>query len=382
MNYIGSKYSLLSEIENVLDGHSVPRDGIALDLFSGTGAVGQLLKLRGYATYANDWQCYSYLTNVAFLAFNDFPKFANLLSSQKWGKEIGTALCDEEILTYSIAGREPLPRNLPGAQVLCYLDRLEGTRGPFFESYCSGGEAERMYFSEENGLRIQAIRDLIEGWFEEGSVSSDERAWLVACLIEAADRVANTASVYGAYLKHVKKTARKPLRLVALQPISSPHPPAQHRVYCEDSLKLLERFFPGEIQLTYVDTPYNHRQYAANYHILETIARWDMDQFEPRGVTGLRKAEEQRSDFCVKTAVEASFRQLFERIRSNYLLLSYNDEGLLGKDALLGLFEEFCTDVSFTQIKFKRFRADIDHENRVYKRDHTHEFLVLGKLCP
>jgi adenine-specific DNA methylase len=66
-------------------------------------------------------------------------------------------------------------------------------------------------------------------------------------------------------------------------------------------------------------------------------------------------------------------------VKSNYLLLSYNDEGLLEKDSLQGLFEEFCTDVSFTQIKFKRFRADVDHENHVYKRDHTHEFLVLGR---
>ena len=380
MNYIGSKYSLLAEIESVLDGHSVPRNGIALDLFAGTGAVGQLLKLRGYVTYANDWQCYSYSTNVAFLVFNDFPEFTNLLNSQKWGKEIGTASCDEAILTYSITGREPLPGDLPCARVLCYLDHLKGTRGTFFEAYCCGGEAERMYFSKENGLRIQAIRDLIERWFEEDLVSSAEQAWLVACLIEAADRVANTASVYGAYLKHVKKSARKRMRLVALKPAASPHPPAQHRVFCEDSLELLERFSPSEVQLIYVDTPYNHRQYAANYHILETIAQWDMNRFQPRGVTGLRKAEEQRSDFCVKSAVEVSFRQLFERTKSNYLLLSYNDEGLLEKDTLLSLFEEFCADVSFAQIKFKRFRADVDRENRVYKRDHTHEFLVLGKL--
>jgi adenine-specific DNA-methyltransferase len=191
--------------------------------------------------------------------------------------------------------------------------------------------------------------------------------------------VANTASVYGAYLKHVKKTAQKPLTLVALHPISSSHPASQHRVFCQDSLTLLDRFAPGQLCLTYVDPPYNHRQYASNYHILETIARWDLDQFEPRGVTGLRDAQQQRSDFCRRSAVEAGFRILFERVNSHFLLFSYNNEGLLAEEKLLELFETFCTDVQFRQIRFKRFRADVDHENRVYKTDHTHEFLVLGK---
>jgi hypothetical protein len=88
MNYIGSKYSLLAGIETVLDRYRIPRDGIALDLFAGTGAVAQLLKLRGHVTYANDWQFYSYVTSVAFLAFNEFPEFANLLSDRMWEREI------------------------------------------------------------------------------------------------------------------------------------------------------------------------------------------------------------------------------------------------------------------------------------------------------
>ncbi len=263
--------------------------------------------------------------------------------------------------------------------MLRYLNALEGARGPFYEAYCRGGRSRRLYFSKKNGRRIQAIRDAIEGWDAEGLLSQPEKAWLVACLIESADRVANTASVYGAFLKHVKASARKPLRMVALRPVPSPHPAGQHRVFREDGLALLERLGKANIQLTYIDTPYNHRQYAANYHILETIARWDVDQFEPRGVTGLREAEELRSDFCLRTAVEKAYRQLFRRLRSDYVLLSYNDEGLLDRKALVSLFDEFCSDVDFREMEWKRFRADIDRENRVYKRDRLHEYLVLGR---
>ncbi|TET52479.1 MAG: hypothetical protein E3J64_05065 [Anaerolineales bacterium] len=236
-----------------------------------------------------------------------------------------------------------------------------------------------MYFSRKNGMRIQAIRDTIEVWEGQELISPTEKAWLVACLIESADRVANTASVYGAYLKHVKASARKPMRMVALKPAPSPHPPQQHRVFCEDSLGLLERLSETEINLIYVDTPYNHRQYAANYHVLETIAQWDMGQFEPRGVTGLRQPEAQRSDFCISSAVEEAYRELFQRLRSSYVRLSYSDEGLRSKESVVALFEEFCSDVDFKEIESRRFRADVDRENRVYKRDRLHEFLVLGK---
>jgi adenine-specific DNA-methyltransferase len=379
MNYIGSKYSLLKEIETVLDEHRVPRDGIALDLFAGTGAVAQLLKLRGHILYANDWQYYSYVTNVAFIEHNELPRFETLLANETWGARIRAVSPKQEIITYSIASRKPLNDDLPCVQVLHYLNQIPGKCGPFYEAYCCGGEAGRMYYSQENGLRIQAIRDQIEMWTNDQLISPKERAWLVAGLIEAADRVANTASVYGAYLKHVKRSAQKPLALVALEPAASPHPANRHRVFCKDSEELLKSFKQGPLRLIYVDPPYNHRQYSANYHILETIARWDVDQFEPRGVTGLRDPEDQRSDFCIRSVVEAAFRRLFEQMNSEYLLFSYNNEGLLSQEKLLGLFEEFCTDVSFTQIKYSRFRADVDHENRVYKADHTHEFLVLGK---
>jgi adenine-specific DNA-methyltransferase len=379
MNYIGSKYSLLEEIESALDIYPIPREGIALDLFAGTGAVSQLLKLHGYITYANDWQRYSYVTNVAFIELNALPDFGTLLADAEWGRCISRLSSGEEIKTYSITTREPLREDIPCAQVLRYLNQLPGRCGPFCEMYCNGGKAGRMYFSRENGLRIQAMRDMIENWSEARLISKKEKAWLLACLIESADRVANTASVYGAYLKHVKRTAQKSLSMVALRPTSSKHPADAHQVFCEDSNELLARFSVGDLNLIYIDPPYNHRQYASNYHILETMARWDMDQFDPRGVTGLRDADEQRSDFCLRSAVEDAFRDLFERIHSEYLLFSYNNEGLLSQDKLLGLFEEFCTDVRFTQIEFRRFRADVDHENRVYKADRIREYLILGK---
>lgn len=352
MNYIGSKYSLLPEIRRVLDKNNVPVDGVALDLFAGTGVVARFLKDRGYVVYANDWQYYSYLTCVAFIEHNDLPAFQSL--------QFGN--CGEK-----------------AAYALSYLSQLPGKTGMFYDAYCEGGIANRQYFSRENGLKIQAIRDQIEAWSNEGSITAAEEGWLVTSLMEGADKVANTASVYGAYLKHIKQTARKPLQLNMQMPVSSSYDVSLHRAFCTDSIALLNKLSREKLRLVYIDPPYNSRQYNANYHILETIARWDLSDFEPRGITGLRRVKENKSDYCSKTKAAAAFRRLFGSINAEYILFSYNNEGLLSKDEINSLFHDYCSNIRFEEIPYKRFRADNDGKNRVYKGDDTVEYLVLGR---
>jgi adenine-specific DNA-methyltransferase len=380
MNYIGSKYSLLQEIGAILDKNQVPPDRIAVDLFAGTGAVAQFLKQRGYCVYANDWQTYSYYTNLAFIKYNDLPSFERLLSDTLWERRIRSVKPVYPVVAYSISQRRQLNTEEPCAQVLTYLNQMPGKRGLFYETYCQGGTEGRQYYAHENGLRIQSIRDQIQEWYKQKLISERENAWLVACLIEAADRVANTASVYGAHLKHIKRTAQKPLVLVALHPVDSLFDEEQHRVFCEDGEQLLRKLNQQECRLVYIDPPYNHRQYSANYHILETIACWDIDTFVPRGVTGLRPSLLQRSDFCIRSSVAETFHRLFSLVRAEYLLFSYNNEGLLSEEQLRALFEEFCIDITFEKLPFKRFRADVDRDNRIYTAHSTYEFLVLGRV--
>jgi len=365
MNYIGSKYSLLSDIRRVLDKHGVPADGLALDLFSGTGVVAQALKTRGHVVHANDWQYYSYVTNVALIEQDSIPEFGGLLRDEHWRKRIG---------------RAPTLFGTPADGVLAYLNHHEGRPGPFYEAYCEGGTAGRQYFSKHNGLRIQTIRDEIKLWRDEGLTTENEMCWLVACLIESADRVANTASVYGAYLKHVKASAHKRLALRPLEPVNSPDGALGHKAHCEDAARLLDQLRNMHFRLVYIDPPYNARQYNSNYHILETIARWDVESFVPRGVTGLREAKENRSDYCLQRKAEGTFRELFGKLNAEYVLFSYNNEGLLSDDALRRLFDQRCDEVHFERVAYKRFRADTDGENRVYSGDETTEYLIMGKL--
>lgn len=360
MNYIGSKFSLLPDIERVLNTNGVPASGIALDLFAGTGIVAQFLKQRGHHVYANDWQHYSYLTCVAYIEHNELPKFEALLSDNYWGSQI---------------------RSCSGAsQVLSYLDQLPGEPGLFYQTYCEGGECGRLYFSKNNGLKIQAIRNQIQSWSQDQLITQGEKAWLIASLLEGADRVANTASVYGAYLKQVKRSAQKPLQLRVPIPVPSPHNAEHHRAFCMDSESLLQKLSETRLKLVYIDPPYNSRQYNANYHILETIARWDLNEIEPKGITGLRSSRENRSDYCRKPRALYAFQKLFSLLNTDYVLFSYSSEGLVTKQELETLFNEYCSTVRFEEIPYRRFRADNDGENRVYKGDTTTEYLILGQL--
>ena len=378
MNYIGSKYSLINNIASLISQH-VPIKGKALDIFSGTTTVAQQLKLLGFETYANDWQHYSFVTANSYLSFSDYPSFQNLLENTSINEDFDCDSLEKITIIHSLKNRKKVVENKPAFRVLWYLENLKGIDGEFYHQYCEGGREQRLYYSKQNGLKIQVIGDKITEWKQQGFLSDDEYYWLRASLVESADRIANTASVYGAFLKKVKKSAQKSLKMVALAPIVSPNKRLKHQAFCHDASTLFQAKDLPQMTLTYFDPPYNHRQYSGNYHILETIAKWDLDQFEPRGKTGLRNSSEQSSPFCSKVKALNAFDHLFSTIRSDYLLFSYNNEGLLSEEQLVSLFEKYCSSIQFFKLNYGRFRADNDSENRKYTGDSVVEFLILGK---
>ncbi|MGH7484706.1 MAG: hypothetical protein ACREMY_03750, partial [bacterium] len=96
------------------------------------------------------------------------------------------------------------------------------------------------------------------------------------------------------------------------------------------------------------------RQYAANYHIIETIARGD----EPAavGVSGLRPWRDQYSNFCTKTKIFESFRRIFADMDCPVFVLSYSEDGLLQRAAIEDLLGEFGLESTCVS-DFPRFRC-------------------------
>ena len=350
MNYIGSKYSLLTFLEEGIMGRVDPANRVFLDIFAGTGIVGWHFKQGKFRIVSNDIQYYAYCLNRALVKINRPPEFPGVVKGLKVSQE--TSSCD------------------PVDAVLGYLNALEGEAGFIYRNFCPGGtqdsEFKRQYFSDENGKRSDAIRLQIERWWEAERLTEDEYFYLLAGLIDAADRVANTASIYGAFLKHIKKTAMKPLRLERLPIVESDR---EHQVYICDGSRLVEKV-PCDV--LYMDPPYNHRQYCANYHVLETLARYDDPEL--RGVTGLRPYEDQKSDFCVKKRALPALEEMVHKTGARYVFLSYNSEGIMQKDGILSTMGKYG-NVEVISRDYSRFRADIDRENRVYKADRVEEYL-------
>ena len=189
--------------------------------------------------------------------------------------------------------------------------------------------------------------------------------FLLASLLENADKVANTASVYGAFLKHIKKTAQKDLYL---EPAFFVENENDHLVFNEDSNILITKI-SGDI--LYLDPPYNHREYGANYHLLNTIAKYDT--FTPQGKTGLRPYH--KSNYCKRAKVVEAFDELIKNAQFRYIFLSYNNEGLMSLNQIRNIMQKYGKyDLQSTH--YNRFKADKE-ENRTHKANTTTEYIHI-----
>jgi adenine-specific DNA-methyltransferase len=355
VNYIGSKFSLLPFLERHITQFSTPDSGWTFfDIFSGTGIVGRHFKRLGFRVVSNDIQYYSYCLNRAYVGINSQPNFSGIVGDLP--RPVGLLLYDAV------------------DAVLDYLNRLKGVEGFVYRNYCLGGTAgtefPRQYFTDENGKLCDAIRLQIEDWYMAHLISEDEYFYLLASLIEAVDKVANTASVYGAFLKHVKLSARKPLRLERLEIIPDSR---LHRVYNCDGSELASKV---QCDILYIDPPYNRRQYCTNYHVLETVAKYDNPELY--GITGLRDYNHQKSDFCHHAKALRSLEKLVRETKAKYVFLSYNSEGLMHEDEIMLMMKQYG-EVDLKKENYRRFRADINRENRKYKTDSVTEYLFCLK---
>lgn len=329
MNYIGSKLKLcqdfLPSTINSVCGEDLSQK-VFCDIFAGTGIVGRTFKTSVKKIISNDVEYYSYVLNKNYIENH----------------------------------RELENKN----QLLQELNELPlFDNGFIYKNYCLGGNGERQYFSDDNGKRIDTYRTKIEEWKANGKISDNMYYFLLCSLLECADKVANTASVYGAYLKNLKKSAQKEL---VLEPAEYELNNNEHKVFNKDANDLIKEI---EGDILYLDPPYNTRQYGANYHLLNTIAEYK--PFVPQGKTGLRKYS--RSKYCSTNSVKEEFDSLIKNANFKYIFLSYNNEGLMSVENIKSIMSKYGK-YDLAQTDYQRFKADA---NRFNKADSTVEYLHI-----
>ena len=327
--YIGNKTKLLPHIIDRIE-ELIGETGTVADIMAGTGVVSQELRVQGYSVIASDMMTYSYHHLNVNLLLDKAPSFAGLAKIVK-----------NDVYPYEA--------------VLNYLNELEDYEGFFFKEFSPEGSPQagcnpRKYFTSENAMKIDGIREKINEWVELNKITKIEESLLKHTLIMATNRVANISGTYGYFLSKFRKNS---LELLRLSPIVFEEANIINHTVLQGFAEELSKNIIAD--LCYIDPPYMKRQYAANYHILETIARGDYP--DAVGKSGLRDWWDQHSKLCTKTKGLDSFDDIISNMDCPLFLISYSEDGLFSLDQLIDRFSKHGK-VTYQHIDYNRFKSN------------------------
>ncbi len=354
--YIGNKRKLVPLIHQAIQETGV-REGTFYDAFTGSTVVARLAKTLGLRVIANDWEPYSSVIATAYLQNNRPPEFR--------------ALGGLENALHTLNSLEPVRRYI--ATHYCPQDD---------EHY--DPETERMFYTQENGRRIDAIREQIASWKSDGAIDDNEEAVLLAPLIFQSSYCSNTSGVFKGFHRGwggATKTAWYRIRstLTLMPPVfwDNGH---ENLIYRRDANDLLDEV---ACDIAYLDPPYNQHQYGSNYHLLNTVALWDKPPVKPRfaartdgnGKSAIRLdwRTERKSPYCYKHSALDAFRKLVHGLKARYVLVSYSTDGIISLDDLLETLAD-RGGLSVVAQRYKRYRVS---SQRPSPKSHNIEFIAI-----
>ncbi len=337
--YIGTKSSVLPILLSKISELTEVQSHIT-DLMCGTATVSAALRGIGYKVTAVDVMTYSYHHASVALMFTSMPGFLGIEDFYK----------AHDLNQKSLFGLSSYQATLVA------LNSLPPEEGYFYREFSKAGAPKngvppRNYFSPDNAMKIDAMRRVIKELKIEGRISDLEHSLLLHDLIMAVNDVANIAGTYGHYLSSLRGRAKDEIELKPSKLLIKDDQGCNfvYQGYAEDVAREIE------CDLCYIDPPYMKRQYAANYHVLETVAREDTP--EAVGVSGLRPWRDQYSDFCTKTGIHDAFRKIFKEMKTDKFLVSYSEDGLLDIEELIEFMAEFGR-VELNSFKNTRFKSN------------------------
>lgn len=306
IKYLGCKRRLLPQVVAAI--RSCPGKSV-LDLFSGTAVVSHALKREGYDVIANDLGSYAHVLAQCYVE--------------------GSADRIDEART-----------------IIQQLNTLEGKPGWFTDTYAH----KSRFFQEHNAVRIDVIRDQIQGM----NLDPVMRAIVLTSLMEAADKVDSTVGLQMAYLKTWAARSYKPM-IMKVPDLLPGHGIALH----EDARVAAQT----KADIAYLDPPYNQHSYLGNYHIWESLVLWDKP--EVYGVACKRvDVRERKSPFNSKRQCVDALCATIQAIQAPSIVLSFSDEGYVSKDEIIALLEATGRTVKVQEHAYRRHvGSDIGKHN-------------------
>lgn len=286
IKYLGSKRTLLPTICSIVQ--ALPEVKSCIDLFSGTSRVGHALKGKGFQVFSNDLNTYATTLACCYVQAD----------RTDWLEQ--------------------------AEKIIAHCNQIKGVEGYFTQTFCK----DALFFQPKNGAKVDAIRE----WIEEQGFEPELKSIILVSLMEAADRVDSTTGVQMAYLKSWAPRAHNDLNMTMpkILPKAKQGKSKAHQMDALEASKILSA------DLAYLDPPYNQHKYLGNYHIWESLVRWDKP--DVYGVANKRvDVKERKSAFNSKPRALKMMEEVVNNIDARYLVVSFSDEGYISRNDMVAI---------------------------------------------
>ena len=350
ITYLGNKRKLLDciakEVEEAIKEIGLEKV-VTCDLFSGSGVVARRLKQYSSILYANDIEEYSYVINDCYLT-----------NAEDFNEDFYNE-CLNKVLSYPCVNNGVITDN--------YAPKNDK----------SIKEGERAFYTHSNAVKIDTIREAIDKFVPE----SYKKFFLAPLLYEASVH-ANTSGVFKGFYKSKitnigkfggdgENALERILGSIELKkPVFSNYN-CQVTLFKEDANVLVKHL--RNIDITYIDPPYNQHPYGSNYFMLNTILENRVGHNISK-VSGIPD-DWNKSAYNKKKEALSAFENLISDIDSKYLIISYNNEGFISLEEMQTMLSKYG-ELKTKEIDYVAFRGSRNLKNR---NTHTTEYIFVLK---
>lgn len=350
ITYLGNKRALLDFLGLGLK-HVLTRlkkeKLVIFDAFSGSGIAARYFKGFSKSLYVNDIELYAEVINRCYLSNENYLDIEALRAAH-------ASVCHK-------LKTKPL---IPGLISELYAPKSDEDIK----------EGERVFYTSRNARFLDTTRNYIE------ELPREMKPFLLAPLLTEASIHANTSGVFKGFYKDSvrglgKFGGNKGDALSRIKgDITLPFPVFSRyscpiEVHRGDANKII-RDLP-EVDLAYLDPPYNQHPYGSNYFMLNLLVDYKKPERISK-VSGI-PCNWQRSSYNKRGEAVKAFSDLVERLKAKFLLVSFNSEGFISHNTMLDLLSKVGR-VQTLEKKYNTFRGS---RNLREREIHVKEYLYL-----
>jgi len=322
MTYMGNKRKFLPILETILNDLELEfgRKLNIADGFSGSGIVSRLFKTKGNTLFVNDIAGYSETLNKCFLS--NINKF-NLSRIQGFINQLNTLVNKGEGISYTPwISKHWAPKDDNNIK-----------------------ENERVFFTAENGRRIDMYRYLIN------QLPPEIKPFLLSSLLIECSMHNNTNGQFSAFYKDKDKKLgqyggknnidiKRITKKIELKMPNFYNNDCKCFINRNDTKEWIKNL--PELDLVYYDPPYNKHPYCIYYFLLDIINNWDTTQEIPNTNRGQPK-NWVKSKYNSFTNAKEEFEDLIKNTKSKFIMVSYNNGGIIPLDELDIILKKYGT---------------------------------------